>query len=367
MSAVRVAIRVDASRRIGWGHVKRCLALAQGLRRQGAEVRFLIRHSDANAAALIGAAGLELTTLYTQRPRLDIDPPAPVPHAAWLAVSPLQDADDTVAALQAWRPNVVVVDHYALDATWHRALHQATSAPVVAIDDLADRPLDVALLIDHNPSPDHQAKYRAVLAADARLCAGPAYALLDAVYTEREAPPWDDVVHSIGIFMGGTDPQDYSRWALAVCREQAGWAGPVQVATTSANPQLPSLQDACERDRALQVLVDQPHLAAFHAAHGLQIGAGGGALWERCVLGVPTVALITAANQRLSVPWLAEAGVVVGLDAVDRTPACAAELGAAIARLLARPQERAALRQRSMALVDGHGADRAARAVLNCL
>jgi spore coat polysaccharide biosynthesis predicted glycosyltransferase SpsG len=262
----------------------------------------------------------------------------------------------------------VVVDHYAIDATWHRRLQQATGARLLAIDDLADRELAVDAVLDHNPAADHRAKYRAVLkdrpAAEVAVLGGPAYALIDAVYRQHAARPFDATVRSLGLFMGGTDPGGHSLWALQACREHAGWRGLVHLATTSSNPRIAELRAAAAQDAGVQLWIDQPHLAAFHASHDLQVGAGGGALWERCALGVPTLALITAANQRLSVPWLAEAGVVVGFDALQRDEARQAELGATVARLIAAPAERAALRERSLAWVDGRGAERAAVTIL---
>ena len=353
-----VAVRADASRRIGLGHVKRCLALAQALQETDLDTVFLGRRSDADGAALVTAAGFRWLTL-----------PGPavgdvgLAHDGWLPVTPEQDAADTVAVLDGRPLHAVVVDHYALDARWHDAVRRATGAALVAIDDLADRPLAVDLLVDPNPAADHAAKWRAVLRRPARLCTGPAHALLDRAYRRQPPRPWYDRVACIGIFMGGTDPGAHSELAWLACRAHAGWTGPIAIATTSANARLPALQALCERDPGLRLVVDQPDLAAFHASHDLQIGAGGGALWERCALGVPTLALVTAPNQRLSVPLLADAGVVCGFDTVHTGPGTAAELGAVIARLLAHPGERAALRRQALALVDGRGATRVAAAI----
>ena len=353
-----VAVRADASRRIGLGHLKRCLALAQALRDIGLETLFLGRRSDADGASLVTSAGFRWLAL--PGPALREAGPA---HADWLPVSPEQDAADTLLALGGRPLHAIVVDHYALDARWHEALRRATGAALVAIDDLADRPLAVDLLVDPNPAADPAAKWRTVLRRPAVLCTGPAHALLDAVYTHQPPRPWHDRVERIGIFMGGTDPGAHSELAWRACRMHAGWAGPIDIATTSANARLPALQALCERDAHLRLMVDQPDLAAFHASHDLQVGAGGGALWERCALGVPTLALVTAANQRLSVPLLAEAGVVCGFDAVHTGPDTAAELGAVVARLVASPAERAALRRLSLARVDGRGAGRVAAAM----
>ena len=361
----RVAIRVDASRAIGWGHVKRCLALAEALRAAGAEVRFLARATDVDAAALLAGHDFECLAVVPTSPALSASGSAPtVPHAHWLDVTPARDAADTLAALGGWCPDVLVVDHYAIAASWHDALRRATGAAIAAIDDLADRPLAVDLVLDHNPSPDHRAKYRAVVDSGVTLLGGPAYALIDAVYRRQAKRAFHETVQRVGIFLGGTDPGQHSPWVLRACREHAGWRGPLQLATTSSSVHLDALRAECARDSNLEILIDQPNLAAFHVGHDLQIGAGGGALWERCALGVPTLALVCAANQRLSVPLLAEAGIVAGFDALEQSAACQAELGTLIARLIASGAERARLRERSLTLVDGRGAERAAAAIL---
>lgn len=358
---IEVAIRLDASRLIGLGHLKRCLALADALREQGSRVRIFARASDLDLQPMVVAAGHALHSL----------PGAPAAvgarcHRNWLAVSGQADAADTLSALatSGAPAQVVVVDHYAIDATWHDAVRAATGAAIVVVDDLADRPLAADLVIDHNPARDHHAKYAAVLKREAQLLGGPSYALLDAVYLAQQPRPWQREVQRIGIFMGGTDPLGHSLLAWKACREHARWPGPIEIAATSAHTQLDALRALVAHDPLTTVWLDAPNLAAFHSSHDLQIGAGGGALWERCVLGVPTIAVMTAANQRLSVPLLADQGVVAGFDAIEPGPATAAALGDRVAWLIASPEERAAMRRRSMSWVDGRGAERAARAVL---
>jgi UDP-2,4-diacetamido-2,4,6-trideoxy-beta-L-altropyranose hydrolase len=366
---MRVAVRTDATRRIGWGHLKRCLALAQALRENGAEVAFVTRPGDVDSGALIAQAGFFALPMprWEDHPASPDDPDdAPPPHGAWLARRWDRDAADTTAAVHAWQPQVVLVDHYGIDARWHCAVRTATGARIAVIDDLADRPLAADLLIDHNPSPDHAAKYRAVLRYAAPICGGPAHALLDAAFSAQDHCRIEPVLQSIGIFMGGTDPDNFSAFAVRACREHAGWTGPIQVATTSAHPALATLRTLQVSDPQLDIVVDQPNLAAFHAAHGLQIGAGGGAMWERCSLGTPTIALITADNQRQSIPLVAAAGAVLGLDAMGQGDALCRELGVLIRRLIDSRAERQALHARALALVDGRGAERVATAVLAC-
>jgi len=89
-------------------------------------------------------------------------------------------------------------------------------------------------------------------------------------------------------------------------------------------------------------------------------------MWERCSLGTPTIALITADNQRQSIPLVAAAGAVLGLDAIGQGEALCRELGLLIRRLINSHAERQTLHQRALALVDGRGAERVATAVLAC-
>jgi UDP-2,4-diacetamido-2,4,6-trideoxy-beta-L-altropyranose hydrolase len=335
---MRIALRADASRQLGWGHVKRCLALALALRGRGAEVEFVAARTDVDVAALVGAAGIA-TTLVSGETAL----PA------------------------GWAPDLVVVDHYRLGADWHAAARAATGAPIVVIDDLADRPLDAELVIDQNPMPDMAAKYRAALRRPARLCGGPQFALLDPVYAGHARHTLRRRVRSIGLFMGGTDAENFSAWAWQACRVQAGWGGPIEIASTRANPALAALQRLCADDAATTLLLDRPDLADFHARHDLQIGAGGGACWERCCLGVPALVLVAADNQLASVPHLAAHGAAVGLDARGQGRVTQDALGAAVRRLIDHADERRALHHHALALVDGLGAQRAAAEVLKCI
>ena len=355
----RVAIRVDASAAIGTGHLKRCLSLAQALIEAGAEVRFVCRELDAVAATVLGGSGIPTRWLPAPAQAFTPAPDAP-PHAAWAGVPQTQDATDTAQTLADWHPDTVVVDHYAFDARWHQAVRNALGCGaqglrVLVIDDTADRALDADALLDHNWAPDHHAKYAGRLQRQPLWLCGPRFALLAGAYRAADRYRFQDTVRSIGIFMGGTDPGGVSARVLAACRS-AGFAGPVEVVSTSANPQLAALRDACQRDGQATLTLNQPDLASFFARHDLQVGAGGGATWERCCIGAPTVALALAANQSAVVPGLAALGAVRAADE--------ATLPGVLQELIADPVTRRSLAERAAALVDGRGAQRVALALL---
>ena len=354
MNAPRIAFRADASREIGTGHLRRCLALADALRAGGRESVFVTRDLGAHSREMVLRAGHDCLLLPAPDAPYAPPPGAP-PHAAWAAVDQLRDARETVAALAETGAEGIVVDHYAFDRGWADAVWDRHEV-VAAIDDLGDRPLRARLLVDHNHNADPEAKH--ALSPGTRLLAGPRYALIDAAYARAPRYEFHATVASMGIFLGGVDALALSGPVAGALRA-AGFAGGLELVTTSANPALAALRGLAG-DAGATLSVDQPNLAAFFARHDVQIGAAGGATWERCCIGAPTLACIVAGNQEEVLGPLSALDVV---EIVDGAPGAGRIAEAALA-LAADPDRRHALSVNAQALVDGRGADRVAREIL---
>lgn len=337
---MNVVIRADASSSLGLGHLKRCLSLAQALRSNGAAVTLAWRHIDLDCTATITAAGIASRCIGVGR-----------------VTAELIDARDLLVALP--QADLVVVDHYALGERWHRVVRAATHARLAAIDDLADRALAVDFAIDPNFSTDAAAKFAGRLPAQAVLLAGPQHALLAPAYAAAPRCPLREPVRSIGIFMGGTDAAGLSAVALDAL-ELIGFPGTIEIATTGGNPHLAALRARAAARPRLALTLDQRDLADFFARHDLQIGAGGGATWERCCIGTPTLAVIAADNQRPVLLPLQDMGV---LRVLADEPPTAAAIAGTVRELIENPALRRSLAERAKALVDGRGAQRVATAL----
>ena len=88
----------------------------------------------------------------------------------------------------------------------------------------------------------------------------------------------------------------------------------------------------------------------------LAVGAGGVMNWERCCLGLPTIAVDIAANQVSSLMKLAERGAVIHLGSAKAV--AEAEIASSIRSLM---HDRARTRRMSeiaAVLVDGEGCSR---------
>lgn len=340
---MKIAVRADASPSLGLGHAKRCLSLAQALRERGAEVRFFSPDLGLDPHSWADPAGFAVQVMRAEAQN-----------------DPFADALRFVAAAGRFEPEWVVVDHYGLGADWHDAVRDRLGCQLAAIDDLGDRPMHAHLLVDPNLSSDPEVKHRAGLGEGTRLLSGPVYALLAPPYARAPRHVPRDSVQSIGIFMGGTDAADLSSLAWHATRHLAGFSGQIEIATTRGNPNLTQLQARVAGDPLTAVTLDQSDLAAFFARHDLHIGAGGGATWERCCIGAPTLALLAAGNQYPVLLPLQSLGVMA---LVDTDPPSAQDLVPPLQRLLANAPMRRELSERARRLVDGLGAQRVAQAM----
>ena len=357
-----IVFRVDASIQIGSGHVKRCQSLGAALVRLGAKVSYLTRATDVPAGNLFDCQPFDLITLPHAERRVIAGGPNQLCHEGWLTTDWQTDADQTIKSLSGQQVAMVIVDHYAIDARWQQRVADALNCRMVAIDDLADRPLAVDLIIDHNHADDHARKYQAANLSGAPILGGPRHAMLAERFEHAVRNPADDPVRSVGIFMGGIDQLNLSETAMRGLRVAAQFRGSIEIVTTSINPHRERLEALAAADGDTQVTVDARDLACFFGRHELHMGAGGGATWERCCLGTPSVAVVAAENQRQVLRPLALLNV---LDLVEPEAPDAEVLGAHARILINHPKRRIELSRNAMQLVDGKGCNRISEQLMN--
>ena len=358
---MKIAVRVDASCKIGLGHIVRCLSLAEELRSLGAKVLFVARSLDVDMGRIVSAQKFPICILPAAEAESGSSPTGRIRgeenDRRWQI-----DADETVDVLASFGPDWIIVDHYSLDDRWHSSVARRMKAQIAAIDDLADRNLNVDVLVDHNICVNHRERYAGFVADRTRVLGGPRFALLGTAFRGSVAYRFNDSVRSIGIFMGGTDADDFSSVAVRACREIAGFKGPIEVATTRYNPNLLNLRRMAMIWPLTRIIEDLPDLADFFSRHDMQVGAGGGATWERAAVGAPSLLLIAAENQRESVYALAALGAVASLE--KNRQCSVSNVGEAIGRLIANSAFRRKLSDSSKILVDGFGTRRVALCLL---
>ena len=356
---MRIAIRTDASSQIGTGHFMRCLTLATELKRQGAQIRFVSRDLPYYLRDMLAAKGMEFVALGSDATASTIGELA---HAHWLGASQEQDAQATVQALSDLLWDWLVVDHYALDACWESAL-RGTAQYIMVIDDIADRQHDCDVLLDQNFYADMETRYNGKVPAHCQLLLGPRYALLRDEFHKmrKQVKLRTGPVKRIMVFFGGVDVDNYTGIAIKALAELALKDIQVNVVIGAQHPSCTEIEAACAANGYV-CHVQNSHMAELMAAADLAIGAGGSATWERCCLGLPTLAICTADNQKKQISDAAEAGLLY-------TPSIFADWVGAIKRHTIALLENAPLLKlisnSAMQAVDGRGVLRVI-AIIGC-
>ena len=348
---MKVAIRADASVQIGSGHAVRCLTLADELRARGAEVLFISRAHQGGARALLEQRGY--TCVVLPAPTISDALLGDLAHSAWLGVSMEEDLAQTAAAVQGWAPDWLVVDHYAIDWRWERAMRSHVPR-IMVIDDLADRRHDCDLLLDQNFYCDMETRYEGLVPAHCKCLLGPSYALLRAEFAAVSRPHREQgAVKRILLFMGGVDSDNATATVLRGLNDAASAGIAIDVVLGAAAPHLKQVRALCDVTPNVQLHVQIDNMAELMASADLAIGACGSATWERCFLGLPTITIVLADNQRRSAHDLAQAGYIVNLGDVETvTPHAVAR---AVHAMVEDPAGRAAMSHRVEALASRRG------------
>ena len=318
MAAQKIAFRTDASLLMGSGHLMRCLTLADALTVQGAQSHFISRAHPGHLLEVIRQRGFEFTALPAE---LSAPPAANIQtasdsakepdHASWLGCDWQTDAEQTRAIVEKLQPDWLVVDHYALDQRWESAL-RPYAKEIMVIDDLADRPHQCDLLLDQNLGRQPQ-DYAHLVPPQCQVFAGPQYALLRPEFAalrayslQRRQQP---VLKQVLITMGGVDQPNATGQVLQALK---GCSLPqdccISVVMGLQAPWLPQVRAlAQDMPWPTEVLVNISDMAQRMADSDLAIGAAGSTSWERCCLGLPTLMVVLADNQRLGAQALQEA------------------------------------------------------------
>lgn len=359
---MQVVFRTDASTAIGSGHVMRCLCLAQELREQSATCSFICRDLAGNLTARIRAVGFDCHILPIAAPTTQSNSDA-ISHAHWLPVSQDTDARETRVILDRTAPDWLVKDHYALDARWDDAVNRPGMRRLV-IDDLADRSHACELLLDQTLGRRSQ-EYADQVPVGCLQLLGPRYALLRPEFRQwrdralKQQRNWRP--RHILVAMGGVDQPNATAQVLRDLEKRTAHPDQrITVVLGTAAPHVDTVRAlARASSRHIDVLTDVSNMAELMTSADIAIGAPGTTAWERCALGLPSLMLTIANNQKDNAFALDDAGAAISIGAIE-DPDWPDQLHNAF-RKLADPDRFAAMVEVAFSTVDAIGAARVAR------
>lgn len=330
-----IVFRTKASPDVGFGHLRRCMTLANALKKQDVVIHFVI-NQDPIAVRLLKD---------NQFQHICVDP------------SDDGNLQETLNYLETVKARSLVIDTYDIDSTM---LENKISLPVVLIEDRLDQPCYADMVL--NPAMSSIPN-----ATDApTYLTGLQYILLDEVF--YSSIPLDRKLHRqvnrVLITVGGGDELALSPILIQWTREALPLAKiDVVVGPFFSEEVKAKLQDIVSLDRAVVLHQKLPTLYQLMLECDLAITGGGQTTYELAATGTPAIAIQLVDNQASNLKYLTEKGVLLCAGDVKDIH-LREQLSSAIALLANDLEKCTAMSKKGPLVVDGKGAARVASKIL---
>lgn len=331
-------IRADADTQMGTGHVMRCMALAQ---------------------ACLDVGGRGIFFMATEAPAIETRLKSECMEVVHLSV-PLgstEDAKKTASLAHKLGASWVVVDGYNFGVEYQEIIKDS-GLRLLFIDDYGNADHHYAdIVLNHNiyTNEDLYSNREPYT----QLLLGTSYVLL-----RREFWQWRGwhrslplIASKLLVTLGGSDPDNVTLKVIQALQQIERKGLEAVVVVGGSNPHYEQLQLVSQESGfpicLKRNVTNMPDLMAWA---DVAIAAGGSTSWELAFMGVPSLIMIVADNQRSSVESLSKMEVFVNLG--WHQDVSAAKIADALAQLLVEARYRAKIAQIGQDLVDGQGAAR---------
>jgi spore coat polysaccharide biosynthesis predicted glycosyltransferase SpsG len=333
---MKVAIRADASKLQGSGHVMRCLSLARALSAKNVDVTFYksIR---------------ELDWLVTSVLSSGINIEATIPNSLFCSSIIWEDFD------------LIVVDSYQIPAKEISKLN--TIRPVLVIIDGDRRGIEADIYLDQNLGSEYSIEGTFEQGAQQLLLFGSKYSLVRPEVLENRR---SDIRLSLTlesakllVFFGGSDP---FRGATSLSRvlSNSNINNFTVIAPKSDHLEIAQYLDKCNAN-IIEFTDSIPRLIAEADA---VVSAAGTSAWDISTIGTPAGYFGVADNQTASLEAIERYGVGVSLGELGKIDENSAIVRQKIEQLILDDKKRVSLFSSSHQLFDGDGCHRVSKCTI---
>jgi UDP-2,4-diacetamido-2,4,6-trideoxy-beta-L-altropyranose hydrolase len=363
---MKIVVRADSAIIIGTGHIMRCLVLAQRLRDDGHLVEFACRAQHGDLIDFIKIKGFFVHKLTSpaawQKPKHSAD------YSAWLQVTEMEDAVNFIENIK--ESDLVIIDHYGINKVWQQQVKAKLECRIVVIDDLV-RTHDCDLLLDQTLSRVKD-DYLLRVPASSKLLTGCDYALLNPNFAKIRQNNLTEISvaaptrHRVLITMGGIDNTNVSMLILNELltfidsHKAHNTLSVIESVTVLVSTQSPYFSQVetfvSKHSNVFTLLGFVDDMAKLMLQHTIAIGAPGATSWERACLGLPSIIVPLAENQKMVCQQLTKSGVALLLNFDNITTKFQAQFSQLIKKY-------DSYIQKNLLLCDGLGLYRAAFAI----
>lgn len=330
----RVVIRVDAHKRIALGHLKRCLALAEGLRMQNLEILFVSMREEAVESVF------ERSSFFCEFISEEINS--------------VGDLERTLALIRSFNASCIIVDSYNIDQNYIR-FYMEQGIAVIYIDDLARTDIACHVVVNGLLGAD-----KIPYDVPVKLL-GKDFLILCKEYWTPPIPRRGSV-RNILITMGGIDHYDLSTRTLQILeRHKNDFSVSVVMGAYYENKdRIEAQRKAMSKRVGLHFSPDS--LFPLMDKCNMAISAGGLTLYELATMGKPAIGVGLWENQYWNVRALGDRNIIEPLFYVEDA-SFDARLETTILCLIDDEKKRLELSVNGQRYFDGQGAVRVAKRI----
>lgn len=295
-----VFIRLDSNAHIGLGHLMRCLRLAIALEEHEFCSQFIVSEESVDAVKILEEHGFKVMMIPSYACQLD---DAKACKKLMISVN---------------GGDYLVVDNYALDHEWEETFMDM-GIQVVVIDDLANRFHKCHSIIDFGLHR-HESEYRDLCDENTAILTGEKYTLLDKAFREvknQAAIKRQNLesIKNVYIGFGGTDPINLSVKCIKLLL-RFNSIEKVIVTTSRFNIHLDEILNFSQ-DPRVHIYVESEHISELLVEADLAIGSLGVSALERVCVGLPSICVLIADNQKENAHTLNTLGLAIVCDKED--------------------------------------------------
>ncbi len=341
----QIHIRVDGNEIIATGHVMRCLSIAEQLRKLGAQVTFVL--ADDRPRELIEHRGFLVDVLDTVWDDLD------------------QEIDIFQNYIKENGVKVVLLDSYYVTLKYMQTIANLTK--LIYIDDLSRFLYPASTLVSYGAFIDEKIYKEPYMLQklDTTFLLGSQYVPLRDEFSYVPFKVGNEV-RKVLITTGGTDQFNVAGKILKRLQNDEECHNlEYHVIVGCFNKNRDKLSNMKQKYSNIHLHENVTNISEWMRECDVAISAAGTTTYELCACGIPSICLEVADNQEGAIRWEQEGYMKYAGNAYKDMESCIERCRKALIEYRNNYEERLKVSKRMQSLVDGCGACRIAKHIVN--
>ena len=298
-----IFIRVDSSTKIGYGHLMRCLALADSLKKFF-KIYFISSSLPGNIISEINNKKFKIFRFNVKLQKINIK----------------NDSEKTISIIKKYGNNnsILILDSYILSKQWENSVKPFVKKLIV-IDDQPNRSHNCDLLIDQNLSSDNKKRYEKLLPKKTKKLLGPKFVMIRKEFNllRRYVKIRTFPIKNILVSFGGTDTDNQSLKILNSFKKTDSNLH-FDIVLGKGNKNKKYIKNLCSKQKNFSYHEQINYIEKLMLKSDISIGSSGSTAWERCCLGLPSIISISAKNQKNIANELSKRNCAINLGDVKQ-------------------------------------------------